>query len=80
MRADHLAGDADVGNARLGTHRKRRGRPALEQSFIGREPLSRPMLAPLLDRMRIGAEGLGKLIAHPRYDQGMGVCDSYQRQ
>src|ERR1700761_458021 len=75
MRADHLAGDADIGKAGLGTQRKRRRRSTLKQAFVGRESLGRPMLAPLLDRVSIGAERLGEMIADPGNDQRMGICD-----
>src|ERR1700732_400554 len=61
MRADHLAGDADVRQTRLGTQGKGRGRAARQKPFIGRKPFAGPMLAPTFDRLGIGAERLGEM-------------------
>ena len=80
MRADHLAGDADIGKARLGAERKRRRRAARQQPLIGRKPLGGPVPAPLLDRVGIGAEGLGEMIADARHRQRMRIGNRHQRQ
>ena len=80
MRADDLAGDADVGKAGLGAQCKWRRRAARQQPFIGRKPLGRPVLAPVFDRLGIGAEGLGEMIADARHHQRMRVRNRRQRQ
>ena len=80
MCADDLAGDADIGKARLGAQCKRRRCAAREQPFIGREPLGRPMLAPVLDRLGIGAKGLGEMIADAGRHQRMRIGNRHQRQ
>src|ERR1700676_1463251 len=59
MRPHDLASDADIRKAGLNPQYKRSRRPACEQPLIGRKTLSRPMLAPTLDCVHIGAKHLG---------------------
>ena len=46
----------------------------------GRKPLGGPVPAPVLDRLGIGAERCGEMIADPRRHQRMRVCNRHQRQ
>ena len=80
MRAHDLAGDGDICKAGLGAEGKGRRRAAREQPFIGRKPLGGPMPAPVLDRLGIGAEGLGEMVADTGNHQGMRIGDRHQRQ
>jgi len=57
--ADRLAGNADIGKTRLSTKRKRSRRAPPKQPFIRCQAFSRPMPAPVLDCLGIGAKGLG---------------------
>jgi len=63
------ARDADIRKPRLGAKRKRRGRALREQPLVGRKPLGGPVPAPLLDRVCIGPECLGEMIANARRHQ-----------
>ncbi len=80
MCAHDLAGDADIRQARLGAQGERRRRTACKQPFIGRKPLGGPMLAPALNRLGIGAKGLGEMIADAGHHQRMRVGNRHQRQ
>src|SRR5215472_3306668 len=80
MRADDLACDRDISEPGLGAKSKRCRSAPGEQPLIGRKTLGRPMLAPLLDRMRIGTECPGEMIANARHHQWMGISDRHQRQ
>src|SRR5882762_1677695 len=80
MCADHLAGDADVRKARLGAQREWGWWPALKKPLIGRKPLCRPVPAPVLDRVSVGAKGLCEMIADPWYHEWMRIGDRHQRQ
>src|ERR1700732_5607930 len=70
MRADDLAGDADICEARFGTQGERDRGASCQKPFIGRKPFGRPMRAPNLDRLGIRAERFGEMIADARHDQG----------
>ena len=67
MRTNDLAGDADIGKARLGAQRKGRRRPPCKKPLIGRESFSGLVLSPILDRMRIGSKGLCEMITNARH-------------
>src|SRR5262249_6853187 len=80
MSSNDLAGEADVGQAGLGAKCKWRRSPASQQPLIGRQALRRPMLSPLFDRVRVGAEGLRNMIANARRHKWMGIGDRHQGQ
>src|SRR5439155_188083 len=72
-----MASNANIGKARLSAQRKRCWCAACQKPFIGRDPLDRPMLAPVLDRFCVGAKCLGKMIADARRDQRMSIGDRH---
>src|SRR6202165_5916497 len=73
LRADYLASDADIGEARFAAQCKGSRRAAPEQPFIGRESLRRPMCDPVRDRLGIGAERLSEMIADAGRRQRMSI-------
>src|SRR5258707_12693748 len=79
MRADDLAGDADIGKAGFRAQREWRCGAALKEPLVDSEPLDRPVLAPVLDRVSIGAKGLRQMIADPWHHQRVSVRDRHQR-
>src|ERR1700712_3018084 len=80
MRANHLTSDSDIRNTGFCAQRKRSRGAACQQPFIGRQALGRPMLAPFLDRLGIGAERLGKVLADTGYDKWMRIGNRHQCQ
>ena len=80
MRANDLTGDSDIRNAGFCAQRERSRGAAYQQPFIGRQALGRPMLAPFLYRLGIGAERPGKVIADTGHDKRMRIGNRHQRQ
>src|SRR5579872_4836357 len=80
LGADHLAGDADIGQTDVLAERKRRRLPAREQPLIRRKALCRPVRPPLLDRLGVGAECLDEVLAHARHRERMRVRNRHQCQ
>src|ERR1700751_5349406 len=68
LRADRVAGDANICKPRLRAERKRRRRALSEKSLVRSQSLFRPMPAPCLDRMSIGPEYLGQVVTHAGSD------------
>src|ERR1700730_12748225 len=66
LRSDDVTRDADVRKARLGAKRKWRRGTVSQEPLIGRKSFRRPVLAPRLHRMSVGAKGRGKMIADTR--------------
>ena len=80
MSAHDLAGDADIGEPRLGAQGKWRRRPARQQPFVGRKSLARPVLAPIFDRVSVCTKRFRQMIADARDYQRMGVSNRHERE
>ena len=78
MGAYNLAGDADIGEARLTTQSKWSRRAPGEKPFISRKTLRRPMLAPAFDCSGVGAKRFSEVIADTGRHQGMRIGNRHQ--
>src|SRR5262249_3070375 len=80
MRANHLAGDADIGKPGVSAKSEWHRSSACQQPFVCTKPLGRPMPTPLLDAVCICSKSLGKMAADPRRYQRMCISDRHQCQ